>query len=43
MSTYVNKIKAIYDKLGRASGKIHGCQCRRHKRCRFKPWVGNIP
>jgi len=19
------------------------CQCRRHKRCRFHPWVGKIP
>ena len=21
----------------------HACQCRRQKRCRFDPWVGNIP
>ena len=25
------------------SGKEPACQCRRHKRCRFDPWVGKIP
>ena len=25
------------------SGKVPVCQCRRHKRHRFDPWVGNIP
>ena len=25
------------------SGKESACQCRRHKRCRFNPWVGKIP
>ena len=25
------------------SGKEHTCQCRRHKRCSFDPWVGKIP
>ena len=25
------------------SGKESACQCRRHKRCRFDPWVRNIP
>ena len=24
-------------------GKESTCQCRRHKRCRFNPWVGKIP
>ena len=24
-------------------GKESACQCRRHKRCRFNPWVGKIP
>ena len=24
------------------SGKEHACQCRRHKRCGFNPWVGKI-
>ena len=28
---------------GGTSGKEHICQCRRHKRCEFDPWVGNIP
>ena len=25
------------------SGQESACQCRRHKRCRFSPWVGKIP
>ena len=25
------------------SDKGSACQCRRHKRCRFDPWVGKIP
>ena len=29
--------------LGFTSGKEFGCQCRRHKRCRFDPWVRKIP
>ena len=29
--------------LGGASGKEPACQCRRHKRRRFNPWVGKIP
>ena len=28
---------------GGASGKEPTCQCRRHKRYRFDPWVGKIP
>ena len=28
---------------GGASGKELACQCRRHKRCGFDPWVGKIP
>ena len=28
---------------GGASGKEPASQCRRHKRCRFDPWVGKIP
>ena len=27
---------------GGTSGKEHTCQCRRHKRCGFSPWVGKI-
>ena len=26
-----------------ASGKKHTCQCRRHKRCGFDPWIRKIP
>ena len=29
--------------LGGASGKQLACQCRRHKRCLFDPWVGKVP
>ena len=28
---------------GAASGKKSTCQCRRHKRQGFNPWVGNVP
>ena len=28
---------------GDASGKEHTCQCRRHKKCGFSPWIGKIP
>ena len=28
---------------GGASGKKPACQCKRLKRCRFNPWVRNIP
>ena len=28
---------------GGASGKEHACQCRRHKRHGFDPWVRKIP
>ena len=28
---------------GGASGKKPSCQCRRHKKCRFDPWVRKIP
>ena len=29
--------------VGGTSGKEPDCQCRRHKRCGFNPWVGKIP
>ena len=29
--------------LGGAHGKEPACQCRRHKRHGFDPWVGKIP
>ena len=28
---------------GGARGNEPACQCRRHKRCRFNPWVRKIP
>ena len=28
--------------LGGTNGQVPACQCRRHKRCRFHPWVGKI-
>ena len=28
---------------GSAGGKEPACQCRRHKRLSFHPWVGKIP
>ena len=28
---------------GGTSGKEPSCQCRRHKRCVFDPWVGKVP
>ena len=29
--------------MGFPGGKEPTCQCRRHKRCGFDPWVGKIP
>ena len=28
---------------GSASGKESACQCRRHRRCGFDPWLGKCP
>ena len=28
---------------GGTSGKEPACQCRRHERCKFDPWVRKIP
>ena len=28
---------------GGASGKVHACQYRRRKRCKFKLWIEKIP
>ena len=39
-------LKIIIEYLGfpgGASGKELACQCRRHKRLGFDPWVGKIP
>jgi len=29
--------------LGFPGGKELTCQCKRHKRCRFNPWIRKIP
>ena len=37
---------AVLSKMGLprwCSGKESACQCRRHKRLRFDPWIGKIP
>ena len=31
------------ERIKSANGKKHTCQCRRHKRLGFGPWVGKIP
>ena len=41
--THYHSIAHIRDFPGGASGKESTCQCRRHKRCDFDPWVGTIP
>ena len=33
----------IRKRLCGTSGKEPACQCRRHKRCGFDPWIGKIP
>jgi len=33
----------MMDFPGGASGKEPACECRKHKRHRFDPWVGKIP
>ena len=37
------KLMSYWGFPGGASGKESACQCRRHKRHRFNPWVGKIP
>ena len=34
---------AVRDSPGGSDGKESACQCRRHRRCGFNPWVGKIP
>ena len=34
---------AVRDSPGGSDGKESACQCRRHKRCGFDPWVRKIP
>ena len=42
MSEFHSKSMFINIKFG-TSGKEPACQCRRHKRHGFDPWVGKIP
>ena len=35
--------KLLWGFPGGANGKEPACQCSKHKRCRFSPWVGKIP
>ena len=43
-ANFVNKLTYIIPRLPRQhSGKESACQCRRHKRLRFDPWVRKIP
>ena len=40
---YVSHYSEKKDFPGSTSGKEPACQCRRHKRFGFDPWVGKIP
>ena len=42
-ATELNWYVYIWGFPGGASGKEATCQCRRHKRCGFNPWVETIP
>ena len=37
------EIEGLGQSPGGTSGKEHACQCRRHERPRFSPWIGKIP
>ena len=41
MKAYKNKWSTIYKTLKKK--KESACQCRRHRRCGFGPWVGKMP
>ena len=43
ITVYSKGKKICLKRRGSASGKEPTCQCRRHKRCGFNPWVGKIP
>ena len=47
LGTLLSTLKTLsylaLDFPGGASGKESTCQCRRHKKCEFNPWVGEIP
>ena len=37
------RVDSLLFELGSTYGKESACQCRRHKRCGFNPWVRKIP
>ena len=39
----VNNISGLYSGFPGGISKDPACQCRRHKRRGFNPWVGKIP
>ena len=39
----ISPISNISLAFAKPSGKESACQCRRHRRCRFVPWVGTSP
>ena len=41
--TWEKNISTTWGFPGGAGGKEPSCQCRRHKRCGFDPWVGKTP
>ena len=38
----LNAVILVFHSPGGAGNKEYTCQCRRHKRHRFNPWVGKI-
>ena len=43
LTHHINQLYFNLSFPGCANGKEPTCQCRRHKRCRFDPWVRKIP
>ena len=42
-SSEIHWLSHVEDFSGGASGKAPSCQCRRHNRCGFHPWIQRIP
>ena len=42
-AVYSKGKKICLKRRGSASGKEPTCQCKRHKRCGFDPWLGRFP
>ena len=43
MLRFMGSQRVGHDWATELNGKESACQCRRHKRCWFDPWVGKIP